>query len=429
VTSARPAGRFEWEQTVLRGRWTGLIKGNGTGTRGGVSGAVFRAVAWALCSHAGPDGDNIWPGDSTVAVLSEVGLKNVRAVKSTLISLGFLAKVRVGPRRLGGGDVYCLTLPQGTPAAVTILSPTQIKADVQRVSDGGPARRKRAEAADAGNVAPRPADLVEPAVVPGPLDVVQEVVPGPVDRVESSCTGSTGPANDGCTGSKRTVVPGPVDRHNNHDQLQATNQSAAADKRVQRAGTLFAANPKISRPLQVILDTLADASITEAEARQVQNAWITAAKPRGIRLYEHVADEGGIPWRSILADIRVKAKAADAELITKLTTTGTPCPHGQPGGEHPHPRTGDPLCPLCRRGTPAPDHNAPKPVETFRRLYTAVHGQKPSLDLMAAVGTQHHELARRGATARQLDAVAASAAINGHDLIAELRAQKERASA
>ncbi|MER7280366.1 hypothetical protein ABT369_38615 [Dactylosporangium sp. NPDC000244] len=180
--------------------------------------------------------------------------------------------------------------------------------------------------------------------------------------------------------------------------------------------------------LQLIVDTLADADITEVEARAVHSRFITERKPQGTRLFHLVAGEGGIPWRTALAGIRADAKAANIAKIAELGRSA-PCPHGQPGGDQPHPRTGEPLCPLCRTGTPAPDPDQPKPVETYRRLYTTTHERKPGLDLMAAVGQQHHELAKRGATPRQLDAVAASAAINGHDLITELRQQKERASA
>lgn len=432
MTDVRPAGRFEWEQSVLRGRWTGLVKGNGNGTRGGVSGAVFRAVAWALCTHADADGSNVRPGDATVAVLAEVGVKNVRAVRSTLVALGFLTKVRVGPRRLGGGDVYCLTLPQGA-AGVTVLSPAQIKSEGQRVSDGTPARRKRTGSGGSEAVVLGPLDPVETAVVPGPLDMVKDVVLGPADRVESGCTGSSGPPEDGCTGSRSTVVPGPVDRHTNHDQPTTTNSASAADAkreaRAQRDGALFANPPRIPERLRLIFDTLSDDAVTVDEARAVEKAWIAAAHPNGIGLYRLIAREGGIPWRSILADVRTAAKAASLNKIAELKQ-GPRCPHGEPGGDQPHPRTGEALCVGCRRGMPAAETSGPQPVETYRRLYLAAHNERPAMPLMSAVAGQRHDLAHKhGVDARALDALAAAAALNGHDLITELRAQKERASA
>jgi hypothetical protein len=208
-----------------------------------------------------------------------------------------------------------------------------------------------------------------------------------------------------------------------------TTAEAAAkrDARAQRNGAPFAQPPKISQPLQVILDTLADAAITEDEARKVQDAWIAAAKPRGLPLYQRVADDGGIPWRSILADVRAKAKAETAAAVEELTNFGPPCVHGQPGGGHPHPTTGKLLCPLCRRGAPAPVHE-PDPVSTYRQLHTAAHGA-PSRERMTEIAHQRQHLAKKGLTAAQIQAIAAGAAVTGQDLATYLRAEQERLSA
>jgi hypothetical protein len=427
VIAARPASRFEWEQSVLRARWTGLIKGNGTGTRGGVSGAVFRAVAWALCTHADADGSNVRPGDATVAALAEVGVKNVRAVKGALLDYGFLERTKGGARRPGGGDAYRLTLPTSTVAGVPVLSQSALRGEIERLSDSEKSRKKRG----LEPLLPGPLDPEPNAVVPGPVDPKTTLEPGPPDPERKSGTGSGGPSNQAGTGSSGPAVPGPVDRHTNHDQTTTTNKTAAVeanrDARAQRNGVLFAATRKVSQPLRLILDELADEAITEDEGRKVQSVWTATAKPRGIGLYERVAGEGGIPWRTILADVRAHAKAETAAAVEELTNFGPPCVHGQPGGDHPHPTTGKLLCPLCRRGAPAPVHE-PDPVGTYRQLHTAAHGA-PSRERMTEIAHQRQHLAKKGLTAAQIQAIAAGAAVAGQDLATYLRAEQERLSA
>lgn len=426
MTDARPAGRFEWEQTVLRGRWSGLIKGNGAGTRGGVSGAVFRAVAWALCTHADADGSNVRPGDATVAALAEVGVKNVRAVKGALLDYGFLERTKGGARRPGGGDAYRLTLPTSTAAGVPVLSQATLRSEVARLSDSEKSRKKRGlEPFEPGPLDPEPT-----ASEPGPVDPTPGPEPGPLDPERKAGTGSSGPANQSGTGSSGPAVPGPVDRHTNYDQLTTTNRAAVEAKRnarAQRDGVLFARPAKLPRTVRLIAETLADDAITEEEARQVDKAWTAKANPETFRLYEIVAGDGGIPWRSLLAGVRSAAKAVNAAWIEKTTNTGTPCIHGQPGGVELHPVTGDALCPLCRRGTPAPVHE-PDPIRTYRQLHTAAHGQ-PSRERMTEIAHQRQHLAGQGVTAVQLQAIAAGAAVAGQDLVTYLRAEKERLSA
>lgn len=231
----RPAGRFEWEQIVLRTRWTGVIQGNTTGTRGSVSGAVFRAVTWALVSHADPDGDNIWPGDATVAALSEVGLKNVKAVKLALIRLGLIARVRAGSRRQHGADVYRLTLPSDLFDQVEVLSPAAVKLAAMRLSEADRGRRKPVDEP--------PPDGPDSGSVPGPPDPAQTAadpvdnadVRGPVDPAQPepavAQTGSTGPPEPVCAGSSGPYVRGPVDRYTSHDLATDTTSHRIADLR------------------------------------------------------------------------------------------------------------------------------------------------------------------------------------------------------
>ncbi len=49
-----------------------------------------------------------------------------------------------------------------------------------------------------------------------------------------------------------------------------------------------------------------------------------------------------------LEAVRTARTLADETRAIDKARAGTECPHGVPGGEAPHPRTGLPLCPLCR---------------------------------------------------------------------------------
>lgn len=179
---------------------------------------------------------------------------------------------------------------------------------------------------------------------------------------------------------------------------------------------------------QLILDTLADEGITEAEAAKVHSMFVAAKKPNGIGLFRAVAAEGGIFWRTALVTVRAAAKEAAGAEIAELRR-GPRCAHGEPGGDRNHPATGQPLCPLCRAGAPAtPTNLVPDPVETYRKLHRAAHGE-PSLDRMAAVARQRDDLRQRGATLRQIEALAAAAACAGTDLVTHLRTESDRASA
>jgi hypothetical protein len=417
MTGRRPAGRFEWEQAVLRARWTGIIKGNGRGTRGGVSGAVIRAIAWAYASHAGPDGADVRPSETTVATLAESAIKNVRTVKAALIEHGFLERVQGGARRYGSGDVYRLTLPVSGWQPVTILTPEDLRrgpTDRRGIDDGA---QPIVSEAPGEALIQGPLDPVWTELNEGPVDPVCPAKEGPVDPVWESQTGSSGPRDDVQTGSNGTVKQGPVDPPTNRP---STSDQPEEQLVAQSTSTLPAS-------LRLIADTLADEQITEEEARAVQRAFIAASKPRGTRLYEMIAADGGIPWRTQLVEVRTAAKAATVEAITRLRK-GPRCQHGEPGGDREHPRTGQALCPLCRTGAPPPPTNLPDPVETYRSLHRAAHGE-PSLERMATIARQRDELQKRGATLRQIETLAASAACAGTDLVTHLRNESDQASA
>ena len=50
----------------------------------------------------------------------------------------------------------------------------------------------------------------------------------------------------------------------------------------------------------------------------------------------------------LLADLNRERPAVVDTTLRQLRTT-SPCELGEPGGAQPHPTTGHPLCPLCRR--------------------------------------------------------------------------------
>ncbi|WP_165945711.1 hypothetical protein [Micromonospora sp. KC606] len=199
----RPVGRFEWEQIIMRARLGGLITGNGRGTRGGVSGAAFMAVALVWSGHADPDGTNIWPGDATVAVEAEVGLKVAQAVKRKMIEIGLTEKVRSRSRRQHRGDEYRLTLPTDLLDRVEVLTPAALK--LAAIAEYEKQRGKRG-----GSTGP----LREP--------VGQTAVGGPPepphDDSPETRGGSDGPTNPARGGSGGPAVGGPPDRDTTQDR-------------------------------------------------------------------------------------------------------------------------------------------------------------------------------------------------------------------
>ncbi|WP_431728617.1 hypothetical protein [Verrucosispora sp. TAA-831] len=220
-------GRFEWEQIINRARLGGLIAGNANGTRGGVSGPTFKAVALVWASHGNPDGSEVWPGDATLAVEAEVGLKVAQQVKRKLVELGLTEKVRSRSRKQRKGDEYRLTLPSDLLDHVEVLSPAQLK--LRAVEEYEKRRGKRPTSA--GSEPPTPP-------VGGPVDSPQDTecgesdgtptdsdghgVGAPVDPPQAqrpeTCGGSDGATETACGGSDGTAVGGPPDRDTNPDR-------------------------------------------------------------------------------------------------------------------------------------------------------------------------------------------------------------------
>ncbi|GIJ50010.1 hypothetical protein Val02_68960 [Virgisporangium aliadipatigenens] len=196
----RQVGRFEWEQIILRARLTGVIAGNGKGTRGGVSAAAFKAVALAWASHANADGSEVFPGDATLAVEAEVGLQVAQAVKKKLVELGLTERVRAGFRRQRYGDEYRLTLPSDLLDVLDVLTPAAVKA---AAAAAYAKRRGRRGGSDGYPTQPLP------------LDGVGDLVDTPHAEPDEIRGGSDGTHNGACGGSDGTHVGDPTARDTN----------------------------------------------------------------------------------------------------------------------------------------------------------------------------------------------------------------------
>lgn len=75
-------------------------------------------------------------------------------------------------------------------------------------------------------------------------------------------------------------------------------------------------------------------------------------KPRNLPgLVRKLADDGELgAW---LAKARGFVDAESVSSAIGAARASPDCPHGEPGGDHLHPTTKQPLCPLCRKGIPA----------------------------------------------------------------------------
>jgi hypothetical protein len=245
----RPVDRYEWTHVLKRARLQGVIAGSGNvgkggkQTRGAVSGATFKAVAYTWASYSDEHGGNIRPGDATVAVEAEVGIEVVRVVKLELIALGLIERVRAGTRATGWCDVYRLTIPDDLRDQVEVFSEAQHEMAAEAIREKK--RRKPRTGSGGGStqdVVRGPAEVVRDAAVDhvrGPAEVVQPAVDGP-------CTTSADAQNEGCTGSGGGRVRGPAEACTNHDQPPTTTNHSGAGLRT--AVTVSRARAPLDKP-------------------------------------------------------------------------------------------------------------------------------------------------------------------------------------
>lgn len=211
-----PAGvdRFEWERIVRSIRWKGVIRvssnlgKDGRPTRGAVSPAAVRAVAFVLAQHADPDGTNVRPGDALVAALAEVDIKQVKAVRAALLAHGLLTFVGSGARSRGEGNHYRLTRPADLLARFTYWGPMDLRTATEDIRRRNRRDRKRSDGPGTDTPVQGPTDPVQPAAAAGR-------------------TGSDGPAENRRTGSDGPAVQGPMDRYTNQDHPPTPTNTGA----------------------------------------------------------------------------------------------------------------------------------------------------------------------------------------------------------
>lgn len=136
----RPAGRYEWEQIIRRARFKDVIGGSGKKgkdgrqTRGAIAPTTVKAVALAIASYGNDRGEEIWPGDATLAVDLECALLTVKTVKRALVRFGLLQQV--AGRSAGRGQEYRLTIPVELLEALEVLTPAAHKLAAKKLNDG-----------------------------------------------------------------------------------------------------------------------------------------------------------------------------------------------------------------------------------------------------------------------------------------------------
>lgn len=429
----RPVDRYEWEKAVLRARLTGLIAGNAKGSRGGVSGATFKAIALVWSTHANPDGSNIYPGDATIAVEAEVGLKAVKAVKAAMVELGLTERTRVGARRFGRNDVYRLTLPVDM-STIRVLSPDEMRSAAMDAYEKqqGPRRGSSGPPTKTSN-APKGEGLEDP---------LQNSQQGPEDPLHeptgNSRRGSGGPAQSTCRGSGGPDVGGPEDRDTNPYQAHEELHTPDEDRPTVDAQTTKAkpTAPKPRQPplipktalrlpeaLQIILTDLHNTGHPEATPDDARTIRATIAAQYGskatLQYLRGIARNSG--YAGYYADLRRERAQQIETQLNKLRATQPDCEHGTAAGRTPHPTTGALLCPQCRHGAPPTVDNGPTThpaiaaaINAYRRASTH-HIRADQLVVLTQQATGLHA---RGATAEQLAALAHTAGQAGIALLA-----------
>lgn len=242
----RPAGRYEWEQIIRRARLGSVITGsgrigaNGRPTRGGMTGNTFTGIALGWSSYANDRGQEIWPGDATVAVDMETTIAAVSAVRKALVDLGLLQMVR--GRRGRRGDEYRLTIPSDLMDRLEVLSPAQHGLAAGRLRDRSRGRRKNAaDPADPTliDVDDDQPDTDETPTVGTPPDPPEpadtRTMGGPPDPPETGsgakAGGSGGVPENTLGGSGGTRLGGPVARSTDHDRTTTTTGQPQTDLR------------------------------------------------------------------------------------------------------------------------------------------------------------------------------------------------------
>lgn len=133
-----------------------------------------------------------------------------------------------------------------------------------------------------------------------------------------------------------------------HVGAAAGSSRGAGQQRQERREPRTEPPPKAAAAAEkLIIEALADDGCSADEARSIATWLDRERKPRNLAGLVHtVAAAGELP--ELLARVRRQAERAAVAAALVDAKDGPPCPHGQPGGQTPHPSTGLPLCPVCR---------------------------------------------------------------------------------
>lgn len=101
---------YQWERVVLAARL----------------GPSTKIVAFALRTHADPDGTRVRPSLARLAVLTELSYSTVKRARAELVRAGLIELYKRGNRRARKADEYRLILAEDVLDRVEWMTPTQI---------------------------------------------------------------------------------------------------------------------------------------------------------------------------------------------------------------------------------------------------------------------------------------------------------------
>lgn len=116
--------------------------------------------------------------------------------------------------------------------------------------------------------------------------------------------------------------------------------------------------------VQTIRELVADAA--DSEIRELLDQY--ARRPGIKKPVGYAISLGQSQLTQDLTELRDARAKAEARQVIEGLREGPPCPHGEPGGLSPHPRSGRPLCPKCRAETAESDPDISAAVDSLSEV-------------------------------------------------------------
>lgn len=210
---------------------------------------------------------------------------------------------------------------------------------------------------------------------------------------------------------------------------QPTRQRTAATENFAQPSLVPTRSLKLTEAEQTVFSSLKWVEkyddVTHDEARAVTKAVRARYGSKvNINYLRKIGSSEGGGFGGFLGDIRSQRAKQVTQKIQELTETEPACEHGSPAGRVAHPVHGEPLCPLCRRGTPAvvdstgsTDAPVASAIDEYRRAYLASFNAAPTSSLLIMVTQQATAFVGRGADPDQLADLARRAGRNGEVLV------------